>query len=212
MTLGSLPLARKPISVGSLANLKRLAMAYNDKFLPLPAPLPEEFGALKKLKFLWMTQTTLIGGILETLINNLSSLEHLHLAINNLSGPIPGGLLMSKNFINNRLSGHIPSSIGAVNLKDIDLSNNQEHIFGDFRKLQNLRGFNLFWGSCRSLFTIQLSNNRFSGEIPAGIWTSPGMVCGNSFSGTLPGKLGSNLSRIKFNDNKFSVLIICHVV
>ena len=87
-----------PTEIGCLANLEHLGMAYNDKFLP--APLPEEFGALKKLKFLWMTQTNLIGGIPETLINDLSSLERLDLAINNLNGPILGGLLMSKNLIN----------------------------------------------------------------------------------------------------------------
>ena len=87
-----------PTEIGSLANLEQLGMAYNDKFLP--APLPEEFGALKKLKFLWMTETNLIGGIPKTLINNLSSLEDLDLAINNLNGPIPGGLLKSKNLIN----------------------------------------------------------------------------------------------------------------
>ena len=116
-----------PTEIGNLANLERLAMAYNDKFLL--ASLPKEFGVLKKLKYLWMTQTNLTGEIAETLINNLSSLEHLDLALNNLSGPIPGGLLMLKNLTylylhNNRLSGPIPSSVEALNLKDVDLSNN----------------------------------------------------------------------------------------
>ena len=191
-----------PTEIGSLANLEQLGMAYNDKFLP--APLPEEFGALKKLKFLWMTETNLIGEIPETLINNLSSLEHLDLAINNLNGPIPGGLLMSKNLINlylfnNRLSGHIPSSIGALNLKDIDLSKNilTGPIPEGFGKLQNLSALSLFW-------------NHLSGEIPANISFVPTLetfkVFSNQLSGVLPPEFGlhSELRRFEVSENKLS--------
>ena len=191
-----------PTEIGSLANLEQLVMAYNDKFLP--APLPEEFGALKMLKFLWMTETNLIGRIPETLINNLSSLEHLDLAINNLNGPIPGGLLMSKNLINlylfnNRLSGHIPSSIGALNLKDIDLSKNilTGPIPEGFGKLQNLTALSLFW-------------NQLSGEIPADISFVPTLetfkVFSNQLSGVLPPEFGlhSELRRFEVSENKLS--------
>ncbi|RVW52341.1 Receptor-like protein kinase HSL1 [Vitis vinifera] len=190
-----------PTEIGNLANLEQLAMAYNDKFMP--SALPKEFGALKKLKYLWMTDANLIGEIPES-FNNLSSLEHLDLSLNKLEGTIPGGMLTLKNLtnlylFNNRLSGRIPLSIEALNLKEIDLSKN--HLTGPipagFGKLQNLTGLNLFW-------------NQLSGEIPANISLIPTLetfkVFSNQLSGVLPPGFGlhSELKNFEVCENKLS--------
>ncbi|XP_034683385.1 receptor-like protein kinase HSL1 [Vitis riparia] len=190
-----------PTEIGNLANLEQLAMAYNDKFRP--SALPKEFGALKKLKYLWMTQANLIGEIPES-FNHLSSLEHLDLSLNKLEGTIPGVMLTLKNLtnlylFNNRLSGRIPSSIEALNLKEIDLSKN--HLTGPipagFGKLQNLTGLNLFW-------------NQLSGEIPVNISLIPTLetfkVFSNQLSGVLPPAFGlhSVLKRFEVSENKLS--------
>ncbi|XP_034683234.1 receptor-like protein kinase HSL1 [Vitis riparia] len=190
-----------PTEIGNLANLEQLAMAYNDKFRP--SALPKEFGALKKLKYLWMKEANLMGEIPES-FNNLSSLELLDLSLNKLEGTIPGGMLTLKNlnylhlFIN-RLSGHIPSSIEALNLKEIDLSGNYltGSIPAGFGKLQNLTGLNLFW-------------NQLSGEIPANISLIPTLetfrVFSNQLSGVLPPAFGlhSELKLFEVSENKLS--------
>ncbi|KAJ9701871.1 hypothetical protein PVL29_003895 [Vitis rotundifolia] len=190
-----------PKEIGNLANLEHLAMAYNDKFLP--SALPKEFGALKKLKYLWMTEANLIGKIPESL-NNLSSLELLDLSDNKLEGTIPEGMLTLKNLTYlylycNRLSGRVPSSIEALNLKEIDLSANNltGPIPAGFGKLQNLTGLNLFW-------------NQLSGEIPANIGLIPTLetfkVFSNQLSGVLPPAFGlhSELKLFEVFENKLS--------
>ncbi|XP_059592105.1 receptor-like protein kinase HSL1 [Vitis vinifera] len=190
-----------PTEIGNLANLEQLAMAYNDKFRP--SALPKEFGALKKLKFLWMTEANLIGEIPKS-FNNLSSLERLDLSLNELNGTIPVGMLTLKNLTYlylfcNRLSGRVPSSIEAFNLKEIDLSDN--HLTGPipagFVKLQNLTCLNLFW-------------NQLSGEIPANISLIPTLetfkVFSNKLSGVLPPAFGlhSELKFFEIFENKLS--------
>ncbi|RVX00929.1 Receptor-like protein kinase HSL1 [Vitis vinifera] len=190
-----------PKEIGNLANLQHLAMAYNDKFLP--SALPKEFGALKKLTYLWMTDANLVGEIPES-FNNLSSLELLDLANNKLNGTIPGGMLMLKNLtylylFNNRLSGHIPSLIEALSLKEIDLSDNYMTgpIPAGFGKLQNLTGLNLFW-------------NQLSGEIPANASLIPTLetfkIFSNQLSGVLPPAFGlhSELRLFEVSENKLS--------
>ncbi|XP_034682712.1 receptor-like protein kinase HSL1 isoform X1 [Vitis riparia] len=190
-----------PTEIGNLANLEQLAMAYNNKFRP--SALPKEFGALKKLKFLWMTEANLIGELPES-FNNLSSLELLDLSLNELNGTIPLGMLTLKNLTYlylfcNRLSGRVPSSIEALNLKEIDLSDN--HLTGPipagFVKLQNLTCLNLFW-------------NQLSGEIPANISLIPTLetfkVFNNQLSGVLPPAFGlhSELKFFEIFENKLS--------
>ncbi|KAL6344576.1 hypothetical protein AAG906_002481 [Vitis piasezkii] len=211
-----------PTEIGNLANLEQLAMAYNDKFRP--SALPKEFGALKKLKYLWMTEANLIGEIPES-FNNLSSLELLDLSVNKLEGTIPGGMLTLKNlnylhlFIN-RLSGHIPSSIEALNLKEIDLSDN--HLTGSipagFGKLQNLTGLNLFWNQLSGeipanislIPTLETFKNKLSGELPQHLCARGALLgvvaSNNNLSGEVPTSLGNctSLLTIQLSNNRFS--------
>ncbi|GMJ10299.1 hypothetical protein HRI_004699100 [Hibiscus trionum] len=136
-----------PKEIGNLSNLEELGMAYNP-FVPMEIPL--EFGFLKKLWYLWMKGTNLIGEIPEN-FNNLSSLQQFDLSINNLEGPIPSDLFSIENLtivylFKNHLSNEIPREINALNLVEVDLSQNNltGSIPEGFGKLQSLRFLNLF--------------------------------------------------------------------
>ncbi|KAL6006067.1 hypothetical protein ACLOJK_040112 [Asimina triloba] len=186
--------------IGDLWNLEELLLAYNDF---LPAPLPGEFGKLQNLKFLWMTQSNLIGEIPDWL-GNLTSLERLDLTENSLSGRIPGGLLRLKNLkllylYDNRLSGEIPRPVEALGLIRIDLSINSLNgtIPEDFGKLRNLTALLLY-------------ANQLIGEIPPSIARLPSLtdirLFRNSLSGPLPPEFGlySELQRLEVSENRLS--------
>ncbi|XVE97606.1 hypothetical protein REPUB_Repub03eG0033900 [Reevesia pubescens] len=189
-----------PKEIGDLSNLEDLGMAYN-KFVPMS--IPQEFGQMRKLWYLWMTETNLIGEIPES-FNNLSSLQHLDLSGNNLEGPIPSRLLSFKNLTHiylfrNKLSGEIPKTVDALNLVEIDLSNNNltGSIPEDFGKLQYLVFFNLF-------------SNQLTGELPTGLGLLPALkdifVFRNKLTGVLPPEFGlhSKLEGFDVSENQFS--------
>ncbi|OWM86592.1 hypothetical protein CDL15_Pgr015627 [Punica granatum] len=190
-----------PREIGDLSNLEVLGMAYNTKFVP--AMIPGEFGNLRRLTFLWMTECNLIGEIPERM-TNLSALEHLDLSRNMLTGPIAEGLFSLKNLsrlylFHNKLSGQMPSSVSALNLVEIDLAMNNltGPIPEDLGKLQ-------------SLTVLKLYSNNLSGEIPASIGKIPSLlifrVFTNSLSGILPPDLGlhSALEAFEVSNNQFS--------
>ncbi|KAJ9680172.1 hypothetical protein PVL29_019460 [Vitis rotundifolia] len=221
-----------PREIGNLANLEQLAMAYNDKFLP--SALPKELGALKKLKYLWMTelQQSVESGTLGSRTQQIERYDpgrHAYVEEFDLflSGEIPENVsliptLETFTIFSNQLSGVLPPAFGLHSeLRHFEVSKNKlsgelpQHLcargalLGVVASNNNLSGeVPNSLGNCTSLLTIQLSNNRFSGEIPSGIWTSPDMLGvmldGNSFSGTLPSKLARNLSRVEISNNKFS--------
>ncbi|KMT18088.1 hypothetical protein BVRB_2g032780 [Beta vulgaris subsp. vulgaris] len=189
-----------PSELGNLENLEELVLAYNS-FSHMK--LPKEFGMLKNLKFLWMTQCNLIGEIPKEFAN-LTSLEHLDLVENDLVGEIPSGLFLFKNLTllylyKNRLSGGIPSSIEALNLVELDLSQNELTgiIPEDIGKLQELQVLNLF-------------QNKFHGTLPTSIGLLPSLrefkIFSNRFSGPLPPELGlhSKLIRFEVPNNAFT--------
>lgn len=190
-----------PAEIGNLSNLEELRMAYNGKFLP--ARLPTEFARLKKLKFLWMTDTNLIGEI-PVSFANLSSLEHFDLARNKLTGSILPEIFMLKNLsflylFHNEFHGEIPKSIEASSLEEIDLSANNltGMIPESIGNLQNLKILNLF-------------SNRLSGEITTTIGLLPELrtlrIFGNNLTGILPQELGlhSKLEDFEVADNQLT--------
>ncbi|XP_042974818.1 receptor-like protein 52 [Carya illinoinensis] len=170
-----------PLEIGNLSNLVKLGLAYNSKIVPL---LPSEFRKLKKLKFLWMTGTNLMGQIPNT-IDEMAALEHLDLSKNSLICKIPNSLFMPKNLrfvylYKNQLSGEIPQVVEALNLNVIDLSKNYltRPIPDDFGKLKNLTSLALFLnplfgkisdsiGHLPKLINLNLFNNNFSGSLPS---------------------------------------------
>ncbi|PPR86971.1 hypothetical protein GOBAR_AA33717 [Gossypium barbadense] len=210
-----------PKEIGNLSNLEVLGLAYND-FIPMK--IPQEFGQLTKLSFLWMTFTNLIGEIPKS-FNNLTNLQHLDLARNNLEGPIPSRLFSLKNLthvylfknklsedfgklqyldflslFSNRLTGELPTSIGLLPaLRDFRVfHNNLTGIFPpEFGLHSKLEGF-------------EVSENQFSGQLPENLCAG-GVLQGvvaytNQLSGQVPKSLGNcpTLRTFQLQNNNFS--------
>ncbi|XP_073129437.1 uncharacterized protein [Henckelia pumila] len=189
-----------PKEISNLVNLEFLRLAYNDF---LPEVIPPEFGKLTKIKYLWMVETNVYGGIPDS-FRNLSSLNHLDLSRNQLGGEIPDGLFLLKNLTylylyNNRFSGSIPQVIESLSMVELDLSGNNLNgtISEDFVKLEKLEVLNLF-------------ANKFYGDVPSSIGKLPSLktfrVFRNNLSGLLPREMGvhSNLEYFEVSDNFFT--------
>ncbi|KAF5936126.1 hypothetical protein HYC85_027255 [Camellia sinensis] len=209
-----------PIEIGNLANLVNLGMAYNTMLSP--SIIPIEFGNLKKLEFLWMTMTNLIGKIPEN-FGNLSSLQHLDLAINNLDVQSSTNLIGLDMSMNN-LTGSIPSDFGKLNqLKVMILYSNQlsgelPPSIGQIPALETFRVFtNKLNGTLPQEFGLhsklqyfEISDNQFTGDLPQNLCAGKTLfgvaASSNSLTGTVPESLGNcqALRSVQLFNNNFS--------
>ncbi|KAF3335041.1 receptor-like protein kinase HSL1 [Carex littledalei] len=192
-----------PQFISNLINLHELTLAYN---FFTPGQIPEEYGNLTKLVYLFMASANLEGDIPDSL-TKLSQLEHLDLQYNSLHGTIPPGIwslskLQDLFLHKNNLSGEITfvnGSFGANGLVQIDLSYNQ--LSGPIPKS---------FGTLQNLSVLMLSYNNLSGEIPTGIGLLPKLtdlrLFNNKLTGVLPPQLGKNspLWNLEVFDNMLS--------
>ncbi|XP_059458491.1 probable LRR receptor-like serine/threonine-protein kinase At2g16250 [Corylus avellana] len=199
-----------PSSLGNLTNLTSLYLSHNN----LTGQIPFSLGQLLSLSVLDLS-TNSLEGLIPLPSMSLRNLSILDMSSNNLSGSIPPGIgtlvkLQYLNLSSNSLSSRIPPQLGDLsNLVDLDLSFNtlSGSLLEDLRALRNLRsmiiGDNLLDGSLPNdlfasltqLQSIVLRHNRFTGDLPGGLWSLPELrlldVSGNNFSGMLP-NLSSN--------------------
>ncbi|KAF8034303.1 hypothetical protein BT93_C0562 [Corymbia citriodora subsp. variegata] len=193
-----------PEEIFHLSDLEELRLEYN-KFVP--SQLPQDFTALKKLRFFSMAQTNLFGGIPET-VSDIEALEVLDLGMNLLNGEIPGNIFTLRNLSEiyermTNVSRSIPQAVSAANLRVIDLSNNNltGNIPEDFGKLKTLSKLNLEnnqfspedIGRLPALSDVRLSNNNLSGTIPPDFGKFSPLrrfeVAFNNLTSTLPKQL-----------------------
>jgi Leucine-rich repeat (LRR) protein len=173
-----------PSELGNLVDLGLLALDGNS----LGGSIPSELGNLVNLEGLYLYSNSLDGSIPSEL-GNLVNLEVLYLYDNSLEGFFPSELgdlggLIAMELNDNSLRGTIPISIGSWSLlKSLNLSGNL--FSGDI---------NIFSGkNFASLQVLDLSLNRFSGTLPASVFSLPDLqsviLSQNCFSGNLPSSM-----------------------
>lgn len=209
---------------GNLSSLQILTLANN---LFDPVPVPWEFGKLRNLTYLWLSDMNITGEIPESL-SNLTKLEVLDLSENWMQGTIPMWIWQLKKLkylylFDNNFTGEIADNITALDLVEIDLSSNKltGTIPGDFGKLTNLTLLFLYQnqlcgsippsiGLLPNLYDIRLFNNMLSGALPSELGKHSPLanfeVGNNNLSGELPEGLCSNrkLYDIVVFNNSFS--------
>ncbi|RDX97085.1 Receptor-like protein kinase HSL1, partial [Mucuna pruriens] len=208
-----------PSGLFMLKNLSGMFLSRNT----LSGEIPDVVEALN-LTIIDLTENGISGNIPDG-FGKLQKLTGLALSVNNLQGAIPQGIgllpsLVDFKVFSNNLSGTLPSDFGRYsNLKTFFVSNNsfrgklpenlcynghllnisvyQNHLSGELP--QSL-------GNCSSLIDLKIFSNEFSGSIPSGLWTfnlSNFMVSYNKFTGELPERLSSSISRLEIDHNQF---------
>ncbi|WJX35870.1 Receptor-like protein kinase 7 [Trifolium repens] len=151
-------------------------------------PFPTEVLSLKKLNWLYMSNCNL-GGKLPVGLGNLTELTELEFSDNFITGELPGDIVNLKKlwqleFYNNSLTGEIPIGLrNLTGLNNFDGSMNQlEGNLSEIRFLTNL-------------VSLQLFENRLSGEIPPEFGEFKNLVqlslYRNNLTGPIPQKIGS---------------------
>lgn len=210
-------------SLESLTNLTLLSIGDN----PFdPSSLPSEIIKLEKLYWLYLKNCSINGKIPEG-IGNLTLLENLEIADNNLSGEIPTSIgklqkLWQLELYNNSLSGKLPNGFGNLtNLLNFDASDNMlEGDLSELRFLKNLKSLQLFenqlvgqipkeFGEFKDLIELSLYRNKLTGELPQklGSWSNLEYidVSENFLTGSIPPDMCKNkkMTDLLVLQNKF---------
>ena len=176
----------------------------------------------------WLTDAPL-GDWYGVSVDAQGRVTALHLAENNLSGPIPPGLanlthLTQLQLSANALTGPVPSELGGlVNLRGLHLYGNDltGPIPSELGGLVNLRSLTLSWndlsgpipselGSLVNLGSLYLGGNDLSGPIPSELGNLASLhalyLSGNNLTGSIPSELGSlvNLESLYLAENDLS--------
>ncbi|CDP14155.1 unnamed protein product [Coffea canephora] len=192
-----------PPTLGQLSNLDSLDLSNNH----FNGTIPSTLCRLTNLSRLYICSNPSMGGFLPKEIGNLKSLVELDLSNNRFSGNIPQtlGQLSNLDFLdlsNNHFNGTIPSALfNLTNLSRLDIHSNPS--MGGFlpEEIGNLKR------NLKSLVELDLSNNRFSGNIPQTLGQLSNLdfldLSNNHFNGTIPSALFNltNLSRLDIHSN-----------
>ncbi|XP_058069575.1 receptor-like protein kinase 7 [Magnolia sinica] len=177
-----------PFPSNSIKNSKNLiSLLIGDNPFDV-SPFPIEVLEFQKLSWLYLSNSSIRGEIPPS-IGNLTDLVSLELAQNHITGRIPPEIakltkLWQLQLWRNRLTGPLPSGLrNLTGLRFFDVSVNL--LDGDLTELKFLN----------KLVSLQIFDNRFSGEVPIEIGDFSDLVnfslYSNNLSGILPQKLGS---------------------
>lgn len=220
-----------PEELEQLNNLTRLVLFDNrlgstagighPSGVTISSEIPPELGNLTHLEELDLSYNQLTGQIPSTL-GELTRLTTLDLSQNQLSGAIPPALgsltrLTTLDLSHNGLTGGIPTSLGNIaNLNRLVLAGNQlgYPTGAQFSSRFILEEIPADLGRLRQLRTLDLSDNGFGGEIPAGMGAGLRQLevlnlSGNNLTGPIPDQLGylgylGGLVELRLNDNLLS--------
>ncbi|XP_075641186.1 receptor-like protein kinase 7 [Castanea sativa] len=162
-------------------------LSVGDNFFE-PFQFPDEVLQFTNLTVLYLSQCN-VQGTIPTGIGNLKQLISMELSNNNMTGGIPAeiGNLVNLSMLelyNNSFTGKFPVGLrNLTKLQRFDASSN--YLEGDLSELRFLN----------NLVSLQLYENRLSGQVPAEFGEFKNLVnlslYRNSFNGSLPQNLGS---------------------
>ncbi|CAL5431497.1 unnamed protein product [Camellia sinensis] len=209
-----------PSGIGNLLNLTVLVMTTNY----LTGPIPSSIGTLHKLQVLMLNQNKFTE--LPSSLGNLTLLNTLNLAENNIHGSIPPSLgnchsLLELDLYKNNLNGSIPPEIMSLSSISTFLMLDHNALTGslplEVGSLKNLANMGLSYNrlsgpipntlsNCLSLEWLQLEANSFEGEIPQSLSMLRGLrwldLSCNNLSGLIPSYLGElqlDMLNLSFN-------------
>ncbi|KAJ0089910.1 hypothetical protein Patl1_14510 [Pistacia atlantica] len=217
-----------------LTNLRFLLLWSNR----LEGKIPEALGNSSKLEWLDLESNMLTGELPSEIIRKMPQLKFLYLSYNDFVShdgntnlePLFASLVNSSNFkelelAGNNLGGEIPSIIGDLSTKVVQIHLEENLIYGsippDISNIVNLTllnlSSNLLNGTIppelcmmRKLERVFLSNNSLSGEIPSALGDLPHLglldLSKNKFSGSIPDSFAnlSQLRRLLLYENQLS--------
>ncbi|XP_054793274.1 receptor-like protein kinase 5 [Prosopis cineraria] len=211
-----------PEDFGKLENLTVLNLYFNQ----LSGQIPRSLGLIKTLKHFKVFRNKL-NGTLPPELGLYSKLEGFEVADNQLSGALPQYLCANNALqgviaFSNNLGGKLPESLGnCTTLRTVRLSRNNftGEIPASLWTSNNLSTLmlseNSFTGQFPSklpwnMSRLEIRNNYFSGEIPAGIVSAVNLVVfdarNNMLSGEIPKELTalSRLNSLRLDNNQLS--------
>ncbi|KAL5735938.1 hypothetical protein ACOSQ2_030726 [Xanthoceras sorbifolium] len=210
-----------PPSMGNLSALKSLTLRKNNLSGVIPFVSLEN---CTKLEVLDVAENQFAGNVLTWLAERFSGMKILKLRSNNFQGLLRKELcqlsfLQILDLAYNNLSGNIPSCINnfsAIVTVDHSANNNIAYLtgisifFGE-RQLLVRRGIEYEYSTILNLVrVIDLSKNNFSGEIPREVTALKALqslnLSHNSFTGRIPENIGAmrEIQLIDFSSNQLS--------
>ncbi|XP_076905076.1 receptor-like protein EIX2 [Bidens hawaiensis] len=182
--------------------------------------LPRDFGYFKSLEVLDLGENKISGNIPKWIGENITLLSALRLHKNNFTGRIPHSLcklqqLHILDLAHNTLIGSIPHCFGELGGMKDSSHVNSSMVSGYFgNMMQVLKGAELEYTRILEFVrNIDLSSNKFSGEIPETLTTLDallGLNLGNNhFSGGIPKSIGNikSLISLDLSANELSGMI-----
>ncbi|KAI3675117.1 hypothetical protein L1987_84701 [Smallanthus sonchifolius] len=194
----------------------------------LTGKIPSLICEMKSLRFLDLSSNKMTGSLPPCLENLSNSLSALILKRNNFHGPVMnkcthGSLLERIDLSENRFTGLVSKSLAdCTNLEFLSLADNSfEDVFPVwFETLPSLQVLilrsNKFYGAIEGLstnssqFPIDLSSNKFEGQIPLSLHDLHGLeslnLSNNHFTGSILPSLGNlkNLESLDLSQNELS--------
>ncbi|XP_038974930.1 receptor-like protein EIX2 [Phoenix dactylifera] len=196
-----------PVALGGLCKLKHLGLSGINISKNLHELDEVFSGCIKNgLQTLYMWDTQL-SGYLPDCLGDFRKLKSLHLGSNSISGPIPASIgrlsaLQDLDLWNNKLNGTIPENLGRLTkLVSLDLSSN--FLEGVMSEERNSLSGSIPPSICLLpyLESLHLSNNNRSGGLPLSLKGCRSLVTldlgQNGFSGVIPTWIGESLLSLK---------------